>query len=276
MKLEKKSVPACVLDVSTPDVTITGQTLKRMGWLRHRPHTSGCVLPTWRWSDWSHSDTLNTADFFANAWCNLLPILPICPSTLHYHPGVKSGLFLSQKAWRKGDDFNFLFNTKNTKCSTALPLQKRRKRKKKTEKENSLALRVLYSWGLVMLDFKKPFHCQTSNRESNRCQRTPDTRQADRTCFWTQRKGCWINAVGRVILPWPLVSLQPLPVNDSSQIKILVSCSRPPPLSNSSYLWSSAPSRTPHQSPCQLLYTFPLDQISVNKKKEKKKKRSYF
>lgn len=146
--------------------------------------------------------------------------------------------------------------------------KKKRKRKKKTE--NSLALCVLYSWGLVMLDFKKPFHCQTCNRESNRCQRTPDTRQADRTCFWTQQKGCWINAVSRVILPSPLVSLHWLPVNDSNQIKILVSSSRPPPSSDSSYLWSSAPSRTPHQSPCQPLHTFPHHQISVGKKKKNK------
>lgn len=123
-----------------------------------------------------------------------------------------------------------------------------------------------------MLDFKKPFHCQTCNRESNRCQRTPDTRQSDRTCSWMRQKGCWINAVGRVILPSPLVSLHRLPFNDSNQIKILVSSSRAPPSSDSSwYLWSSAPSRTAHQSPCQPLNTFPLDRISVGTKKKDKK-----
>lgn len=156
-------------------------------------------------------------------------------------------------------------------CSVFFFLKKRRK---KTEKENSLALskmlKCLYSWGLVMLDFKKPFRCKTCNRESNRCQRTPDTRQSDRTCSWMQQKGCWINAVGRVILPSPLVSLHRLPVNDSNQIKILVSSSRAPPSSDSSwYLWSSAPSRTAHQSPCQPLNTFPLDRISVGTKKIK-------
>lgn len=138
-------------------------------------------------------------------------------------------------------------------------------------------LKCLYSWGMGMLDFKKPFHCQTCNGESNRCQRTPDTRQADRTCVWRQQKGCWINAVSRVILPSPLVSLHWLPVNDSNQIKILVSSSRVPPLSDSSwYLWSSAPGRTPHQSPCQRLNTFPLDQMSMGKKKVSFFKQEFF
>lgn len=127
-----------------------------------------------------------------------------------------------------------------------------------------------------MLDFKKPFHCQTCNRESNGCQRTPDTRRADRSCFWLQQKGCWINAVGRVILPSPLVSLHRLPVNDSSQIKILVSSSRVSPSSDSSwYVSSSAPSRTPHPSPCQPQNNFSLDRISVGKKKKKVKKISF-
>lgn len=143
-------------------------------------------------------------------------------SHIHIHPSLSSRsqvrpVFLSQKGWREWVDFNYVFNTKKQNIPLLCLKEKRQK------KENSLALskmlKGLYSWGLVMLNFKKkPFHCQTCNRESNRCQRTPDTRHADRTCFWMQQKGCWINAVDRVILPSPLVSLHRLPVNNSNQI----------------------------------------------------------
>lgn len=93
--------------------------------------------------------TIYTADFFANAWCNFLPIIPSSFSNvqlstgsgshIHIHSSLSSrsqvrSVFLSQKAWREWVDFNFLFNTKNTKCSTALSFKKRKEKRRQKRK----------------------------------------------------------------------------------------------------------------------------------------------